>query len=391
MKNELVSVIIPTYNRVSYLQIAIDSVLNQTYSNLELIIIDDGSTDNTREVIQRKYGERVIYIWQENQGESVARNRGISMARGEYIAFLDSDDYWVSNKLETQVAYLSVKGRAGVACVFSTVWLVDESGRKIEENPKGNIKSKKDISFESLLTKNVILVPPSNVLVRTSCLQETGGFDPSIQYGEDKDLLLRLRAKWDFGYIDVPLIFQRQHSSNQSTSILEKSIDKVFFDRIKVVRKNLILNDNVDKKVADGAIENLLLSAASWCFYYEKWEKGSQYLLQVNEKDRSVIFSVLPEKIAYKEAVKFFESATFSAHNVNAFINSFLFNLAENWDESLGAVPFDRIKGCFLQEVVLRKRKIARFSLQYLLVLLLKYNPHIINYKSFVDLLNLDL
>lgn len=98
-----VSVIIPTYNRREYVQEAIDSALAQTFTDYEIIVIDDGSTDGTSEALQARYGNRIHYEWQENQGESVARNRGIELARGEYIAFLDSDDLWHPEKLAKQI------------------------------------------------------------------------------------------------------------------------------------------------------------------------------------------------------------------------------------------------------------------------------------------------
>ncbi len=102
-----VSVIIPTYNRRAYVQEAIDSVLAQTYTDYEIIVIDDGSTDGTGEALRERYGDKIIYEWQENQGLSAARNRGIESSRGQYIALLDSDDLWMPEKLERQVACLS--------------------------------------------------------------------------------------------------------------------------------------------------------------------------------------------------------------------------------------------------------------------------------------------
>jgi glycosyltransferase involved in cell wall biosynthesis len=104
--NKDVSVIIPTYNRCKFVQEAIDSVLAQTYTNFELIVVDDGSTDGTGEVIQSKYQGKLIYIWQKNQGRSKARNLGISISTGKYLAFLDSDDKWHPEKLMNQVKSL---------------------------------------------------------------------------------------------------------------------------------------------------------------------------------------------------------------------------------------------------------------------------------------------
>ena len=105
--NSLVSAIIPTYNSVNYISEAINSVLNQTYKNCEIIVVDDGSTDNTRKTVEnyiRKYPHKIKYFYQENKGPSAARNKGIKEARGNYIAFLDSDDLWLPDKLEKQIS-----------------------------------------------------------------------------------------------------------------------------------------------------------------------------------------------------------------------------------------------------------------------------------------------
>ena len=111
-----VSVIIPTYNRAGYLCESIESVLTQTYTDYEIIVVDDGSTDDTEEVLQLWIADGTIhYVWQENRGESAARNHGIELAIGEYIAFLDSDDLFMPTKLEEQVAYLDNHPEVGMA------------------------------------------------------------------------------------------------------------------------------------------------------------------------------------------------------------------------------------------------------------------------------------
>jgi glycosyltransferase involved in cell wall biosynthesis len=105
--NPKISVVIPSYNRAHYIEKTIDSVLEQKRDDIEIILVDDGSTDNTRELVQNKYGDQVRYVYQENQGIPGARNTGIKNAQGDYIAFLDSDDYWHPNKLEQQMALIA--------------------------------------------------------------------------------------------------------------------------------------------------------------------------------------------------------------------------------------------------------------------------------------------
>ena len=121
-----VSVIIPTYNRLDYVQEAIDSVLAQTYTDYELIVVDDGSTDGTGDTLKARYGDRIRYLWQENQGWPAARNHGVSIAQGEYIAQLDSDDLWLPEKLVRQVPVLDACPEA--VLVFSHVMQIDAEG-----------------------------------------------------------------------------------------------------------------------------------------------------------------------------------------------------------------------------------------------------------------------
>ena len=125
-----VSVIVPTYNRREWLCEAIDSILAQTYGDLEVIVIDDGSTDGTGGALRERYGDRIRYRWYGNAGVSAARNRGIELARGEFVAFLDSDDLWLEPKVEKQVHYLDEHPEVGA--VFCQGWWMDEAGHSDE-------------------------------------------------------------------------------------------------------------------------------------------------------------------------------------------------------------------------------------------------------------------
>ena len=128
-KHQIVSVIIPTYNRAKYITSAIDSVLSQTYNNIEIIVVDDGSNDSTREVLYR-YGNKIRYVYQENLGVSAARNRGIELSKGEWIAFLDSDDVWFPKKLSVQMEHISERPEIDVH--VTNVFISREN---IEHNP----------------------------------------------------------------------------------------------------------------------------------------------------------------------------------------------------------------------------------------------------------------
>jgi len=232
----LVSVIIPTYNRREYVQEAIDSVLAQTYPHYEIIVVDDGSTDGTGDVLKAKYGDRIRYVWQENQGESAARNRGIEMARGEYIAFLDSDDLWMPEKLEKQVAFL--EAHPDVGAVICQALAIDAEGSQREGMPVlgGGLKLE-DLSIERLLYKNSA-VGPGTVLVSRRCLvQEIGGFDVSIRYGEDWDFVLRLRLQTGIGIVPEPLAKVRLHRSNQWRLPKKEDVERSLTDHLRLLER----------------------------------------------------------------------------------------------------------------------------------------------------------
>src|SRR3990172_7360951 len=169
-----VSVIIPTYNREKYIVETLQSVFEQTFTDYEVIVIDDGSTDNTS-VVLKPYLDRIVYIRKPNGGQGSARNVGIKKAKGEYIAFLDSDDLWLPEKLEIQVRYLDGHPEAGLVFTDMVIFCQDESGmhQELKEiHYRGG-----DISFRTLLKWN--FVPNLTVMARQSCINTAGLFDES--------------------------------------------------------------------------------------------------------------------------------------------------------------------------------------------------------------------
>ena len=208
-----VSVIIPTYNRRELIQEAVNSVLAQSFRDYEVIVIDDGSDDSTGEMIKDKFNEKVHYSWQVNQGESVARNKGIELAKGEYIAFLDSDDRWLPKKLDKQVRVLDENPDIGV--VFCQAWSINEEGNLLDSRVIGNDLRVNEITFENLVLHNQISGSPSSSMIRQVILEKIGGFDPQIRYGEDWDLWLRIHSLSKFGFISEPLVQLRRHQDTQ--------------------------------------------------------------------------------------------------------------------------------------------------------------------------------
>ncbi len=203
-----VSVIIPTYNRAQFVKLAIDSVLAQTYADYEVIVVDDGSTDGTEAVLQGTYGTRIAYERQDNQGAAAARNRGIALSTGEFVAFLDSDDIWLPGKLERQLALHTADSQTVLS--FTQAWRIDAHGYRDLEEPIGSSVTHDSLSLERLCLDNCI-ASPTLVVVSRSALETAGGFDTSIRHCEDWDLWLRLQSKGLTAIVAEPLALIRRH------------------------------------------------------------------------------------------------------------------------------------------------------------------------------------
>ncbi|KPQ01377.1 glycosyltransferase [Marinobacter sp. HL-58] len=189
-----VSVVTPTYNRARFLPDAVNSVLAQTYPDFELIIVDDGSMDNTRDVLEPFLADRrVRYFYQENQGQSRARNLALDQAAGDFIAFLDSDDTWALDKLEKQLAVLHA--HPDVEIVHGDEATIDEHGTVISVE---NMKRYSGRITRQLLADNSVSI--TTALVRRRCFDEMGGFDTSVGVADDYELWLRFSARYRYHY-----------------------------------------------------------------------------------------------------------------------------------------------------------------------------------------------
>ncbi|MCF3646977.1 glycosyltransferase family 2 protein [Planktothrix agardhii] len=209
----LISVVIPVYNGAKTIQQTINSVLNQTFKDWELIIIDDGSQDSTVKIIREIEDSRIRIFSYDNGGLSLSRNRGIHHAQGEYITFLDADDLWTSDKLEAQFQALEEHPEAAVA--YSWTDYIDQSsqflhsGRHITIN--GNV-------YQHLLVNN-FLENGSNPLIRKQALNQVGGFDSSINSVADWDMWVRLAALYQFVAVPLPQILYRVSTRSMSSQI----------------------------------------------------------------------------------------------------------------------------------------------------------------------------
>lgn len=210
----LVSVIIPNYNYEAYIAGTIDSVLAQTYSNIEIIVVDDGSKDNSLSVLE-KYGNRIKVIAQKNQGVSLARNNGVAASQGEYVAFLDADDIWLSSKIEKQLEKFSVGEEVGL--VHCSMLYIDTNDQITGENRNGK---------EGWLAADVLLLEEgatvgigSTSLVRKTVFDEVGGFDPRQTTAADWDFSYRVAKRYKIGFVSEPLVRYRLHGSNMHSNI----------------------------------------------------------------------------------------------------------------------------------------------------------------------------
>ncbi|GIX46766.1 MAG: glycosyl transferase [Candidatus Tectimicrobiota bacterium] len=207
MGEPLVSVVIPTYNRAAMLREAIASVLAQTYRHWELIVVDDGSQDDTPAVVQA-FGSQLTYLRQAHAGVSAARNRGAAAARGELLAFLDSDDLWLPQKLAAQVALLQRRPQVA-ACYTDEIWVrcgVRVNPRQVHRKFSGWI------FFQSLPR---CVISPSSVLLRRCLWQQLGGFNETLPACEDYDLWLRLTLRAPVYLVPQRLIVKRGGHGDQ--------------------------------------------------------------------------------------------------------------------------------------------------------------------------------
>jgi glycosyltransferase involved in cell wall biosynthesis len=216
MKKPIVTSIIPVFNGEKYIESAIESVLNQTYKNIEIIIVDDGSTDNTPNLI-RRYDGKIRYIWQSNSGSAAARNLGISNASGDFIGFLDSDDTWDKNKITLQMECF--KNNPDIDVCLCNIRIINEKGSRIQDD-------------------NYVIVTPYSVcsiLIKTEALKKAGYFNVNLKFGEDTDWFMRIKN------LEIPvkilkdqLVYARLHEDNLTSSFNIRNRE-VIFSQIKKV------------------------------------------------------------------------------------------------------------------------------------------------------------
>lgn len=239
------SIIIPTFNRSALLKRALESIYKQTFSEYEVIVIDDGSTDDTAKMLQADFPS-VKYLYQENDGVSSARNKGLKIAKGEWLAFLDSDDEWLSSKLEKQIAILKLTPDAKI-CHTEEIWV--RNGVRVNQMKKH--KKTGGWIFPQCLP--LCAMSPSSIVIHRSVFDEVGEFDTSLPACEDYDLWLRITAKYPVLYVEEPQI-KKYGGHEDQLSQKHWGMDRY---RIKALQK-IIAGDRLSLENKQQAITMLL-------------------------------------------------------------------------------------------------------------------------------------
>ena len=286
MKTDFVSVVITCYNYGKYLQGCIESVLSQTYQDFEIIVVNDGSTDNTDEVMRGFLSiEKIHYIKQKNGGQANAKNIGIRNSKGEYIAFLDADDLWARTKLEKEIPLFS---DSQVGVVYSRSRYINEEGKEISFELSGKyLRPRKGRVTEYLIIDN--FVPFSSSVVRRQCFAKFGGFDESLKMSIDWDLWLRISTNYDFDYVDEPLLLYRLgHPGQMSRNAEERQRCS---DRIM---------DNFIQKYPETISNNVLTKAKAYTYCSRAWRLSGFDL----KKSSTLYMKAIKERPGYVGAYR---------------------------------------------------------------------------------------
>ncbi len=265
----IVSIIIPTFNRADKVVRAVSSVLSQTFEDIEIIVVDDASTDGTKAALA-KYGNKIIYIQHSfNTGVSAARNTGIRKSTSKQVSFLDSDDYWLPEKLEVQVEFFNRHPEA-VACQTEEIWI--RKGRRVNPRKK-HLKLTGDIFLPSL---KLCLVSPSSVMLKRSLFEEVGTFDEALPACEDYDLWLRIACRYPVYLIKEPLVVKEGGHPDQ-LSARHRGMDRF---RIEALVK-LVKSGKLNKGQLEATLNELSLKCLVYgngCLKRGKLDEGTYYL-----------------------------------------------------------------------------------------------------------------
>lgn len=241
-----VSVIVPAYNKADLTVKTAESVLSQTYKNIEVIIVDDGSTDNTRQRLS-PYFDRIRYVYKENGGACSARNLGIRLATGDYIGLLDCDDIYLPQKIEKSVAYLERNSDFGF--VHTSAYLIDENDAILRIY---SLRENRHIGWIAKRLLSVNYICNSTVVIRKSCFEKVGLFDETIFFAADWDMWLRLAEQYKGGYINAPFTLYRVLEHYKFNHLNEAKEEQLF-----VLKKAFQRNPGLNPRLKDKFISNV--------------------------------------------------------------------------------------------------------------------------------------
>jgi glycosyltransferase involved in cell wall biosynthesis len=263
-RKQLVSVIIATYNMANYVVESIESILNQSWDNVQVIVVNDGSTDNTEDVLQQyATNERVILVYQDNQGQTVAKNRGLQEAAGEFIGFCDADDLWRPEKLAVQIPHFT--DNPGLGVVYGNFDCIDGDGLPTETPHRPGLSGK---ITGPLLADNFVHFPTT--LTRKSVIEEFSGFDESLSMAIDYDLWLRISTKYDFLYLDEVFVDYRIWAGQMSHNTGKRFLNAI------AMTNNFIstYSDCLTSYDINNAWAHTYTSRAMWHFQENRVGKG---------------------------------------------------------------------------------------------------------------------
>lgn len=262
----LVSVIIPVFDRPMQVTEAVDSVLDQTFRDFELIVVDDGSASEVQHSLQ-PYAEQLVYIHQENSGVSAARNRGIQAARGLLLAFLDSDDLWLPEKLGVQVQFFR-ENPAAMICQTEETWI--RNGKRV--NPKKRHQKPSGMIFEPSLS--LCLVSPSAVMIRRALIDTVGMFDEMLPACEDYDLWLRVSCRHEIFLVDEPLIIKRGGHKDQLSKM--PALDRYRIQSLVKLIESNVLSRTQRELAADKLVEKCTIFS-NGCLRRNRRDEAMRY------------------------------------------------------------------------------------------------------------------
>ena len=266
-----VSVIIHTYNNEKFIAETIESVLNQTYKDYEIIVVDDGSVDGTRDALL-PYMHGIRYHYKENGGIASAKNAGISLSETEFVAFLDHDDLWVPDKLQLQMEHFNENPQIGLVYAKYTSF---RDGKELRTKPE---KGYSGWIFKELLSKSFIQT--STVVVKRECLDAVGPYDETFFLGDEYDMFLRIARKFQCGFVDKGLTRYRVHDTNASNN--DFLFDNENLGVYKKIYNNFTDLDGVEKKILRKRIARYSMKVAEGLYSQGKLEESKEYQKEAN-------------------------------------------------------------------------------------------------------------